>query len=121
MGTFEEILRNIEVRGVRSREFFIKRFKRKPERDPGYYRDWLRRFQRGYPELYMDKKSYRVFRGMQIGRWKKRSKAIAKYMPKAKKNLCKNCSYYSMHEDNKCYLVAGRINQKGTCLYWEKK
>ena len=87
MGTFEEVLRNIEVRGVRSREFFIKRFKRKPEHDPGYYRDWLRRFEKGIPELYMDKKSYRVFRGMQIGKWRKRTKNSVKYIPKANMSL----------------------------------
>ena len=121
MGIFEETLKTIEVRGVRSREFFIKRFKRKPERDPGYYRDWVRRFEKGYPELFMDKKSYRVFRGLQRGRWRKKSKNSVKYIPKAKQHFCKTCMYYSVHEDNKCYLVSGRVNQRGSCLLWEKK
>lgn len=43
------------------REFFIRRFKRKPEHDPSYFEEWVERFRGGRPEQYMDRQSREVY------------------------------------------------------------
>jgi hypothetical protein len=47
---------------VSVREFFIKRFGRKPEFDKEYFKTWERRFASGKPEIYMDYESLRVYK-----------------------------------------------------------
>jgi len=42
------------------RKFFKTRFKRNPEDDPHYYKEWEGRFATGTPEVYMDAESKKV-------------------------------------------------------------
>jgi hypothetical protein len=48
------------------RKFFIKRFKRTPEQDMGYFEDWLRRFEMGEEIAlkYMDDESKKVWKSV---------------------------------------------------------
>jgi len=43
------------------REFFILRFKRMPEHDLVYFKEWVERFHTGYPERFMDSESKKAF------------------------------------------------------------
>lgn len=48
--------------GVRlARQFFEKRFERKPEEDKAYFDEWENRFLTGHPETYMDFESLQVY------------------------------------------------------------
>jgi len=48
-------------------EFFVKRFKRKPEFDTEYFKEWKERFAKGNPERWMDKKSRKVYNELKKG------------------------------------------------------
>lgn len=43
------------------RQFFITRFERQPEQDPGYFETWKERLSKPNPEGYMDSKSKEVW------------------------------------------------------------
>jgi len=43
------------------RKFFIIRFERQPEQDPGYFETWKERLSKHNPEGYMDSKSLEVW------------------------------------------------------------
>jgi len=61
------VLPDAHYRGVSCREWFEKRFKRKPESDPIYYMEWRDRFlgkMNGTAWQYMDLESRRVFKRM---------------------------------------------------------
>ena len=46
------------------------------------------------------------------------TKKQAEYKDKSKTKQCKNCKHY--RKENKCVLVIGKIEPKGTCRYWRK-
>jgi hypothetical protein len=50
---------------TKAREFFIKRFKTKPENDPIYFEEWKMRFRSGHPESWMDKESKKVYHSLE--------------------------------------------------------
>lgn len=47
-----------------AKEFFEKRFGRKPEQDEEYFEEWAKRFNLGHPEIFMDSESISVYRKM---------------------------------------------------------
>ena len=51
---------NVEIE-ERCRKFFIKRFNRQPEKDKGYYNEWLQRFYSGMPDRFMDINSLEIY------------------------------------------------------------
>ena len=58
--TKEKILNALEDKGL-VREFFIKRFGRKPEEDEIYFEEWVERFKYKNPEQFMDGESKMVY------------------------------------------------------------
>lgn len=44
-----------------AREFFIRRFKRKPEQDIDYFNEWVWRFKQINPKAFMDNESKDVY------------------------------------------------------------
>ncbi len=52
---------------------------------------------------------------------KKITKEVAKYVDRAQKEHCRDCSMYVDHGLHGCTLVMGWIMAMGHCIHWEAK
>ena len=58
------------------RKFFETRFKRSPESDPHYYRQWWVRLNSDTPEIWMDDETKRVYRDIKHEIYREEQKRV---------------------------------------------